>query len=195
MDFASTVQRQRAFFQTGATRPLDFRRTQLERLHAGVEQRETALGEALRADLGKSAYAAYSTEVGLVLSETRYALRCLPAWMKSQRRRTPWLAWPSRGFIRPEPYGVALVLGPWNYPVQLMLAPLVGALAAGNCAVLKPSEFAPRTAGAIAELVAELFPSEYVVVVPGGRETASFLPGARRWAGRSWLPRRGILRR
>jgi aldehyde dehydrogenase (NAD+) len=95
--------------------------------------------------------------------------------MKPQRRRTPLLVWPARGFIRPEPLGVALIMGPWNYPLQLLLSPLVGALAAGNCVVLKPSEFAPHTAAAIAELVRATFPDEYVAVVQGERAAAETL--------------------
>ena len=175
MDFAAAIARQRAFFQTGATRSLQFRRTQLERLRAAIEKYEPSLFQALHADLRKSAYAAYSTEIGLVLGEIRHALRYLPAWMAPQRRRTPWLAWPGRGFIRPEPYGVALIIGPWNYPVQLVLSPLVGAIAAGNCAVLKPSEFAPRTAAAISQLIGTTFPREYLTVVQGEREVAEAL--------------------
>ena len=154
---------------------------------------EPALLAALHADLRKSPHEAYTTEIGLVLSEIRHALRHLPAWMKPQRRRTPLLAWPARGFVQPEPYGVALIIGPWNYPLQLLLSPLVGALAAGNCAVLKPSEFAPHTAAAIAELIRATFPEEYVAVVPGrargrrgaaAREVrhASSSPAAPAWA-------------
>ena len=95
--------------------------------------------------------------------------------MARRRRRTPWLAWPGRGFVDPEPYGVALIIGPWNYPVQLLLAPLIGALAAGNCVVLKPSEFAPRTAAALARLIEAIYPEDYVTVVEGERETAEAL--------------------
>jgi aldehyde dehydrogenase (NAD+) len=175
MDFAAPVARQLAFYQTGATRPLDFRRAQLGRLSNAIKQHEESLFDALRADLGKSAYGAYSTEVGLVLSEIGHAVRCLPRWMAPERRGVPWLAWPARGFIQPEPYGVALIMGPWNYPLQLLLSPLAGAIAAGNCAVLKPSEFAPRTAAAIANLINTSFPEEYVAVFKGERDTAEAL--------------------
>jgi aldehyde dehydrogenase (NAD+) len=177
MDLASLIRRQRAHFQTGATRPLDYRRAQLRKLREAIETREQLLFGALHADLRKSPQEAYATEIGLVLSEIRYAFRHLPAWMRPQRARTPLLVWPARGFIRPEPYGVALIIGPWNYPFQLLLSPLVGALAAGNCAVLKPSEFAPHTAAAVAELIRATFPEEYVAVVPGERDTAEALLG------------------
>ena len=175
MDFAATVLRQRAFFQSGATRPREFRRAQLAALLEVIQAGETTLSEALYADLRKSPYEAYATEIGLVLSEIRHALRHLTAWMRPQRRRPPLLAWPARGSIRPEPFGVALILSPWNYPVQLLLSPLVGALAAGNCAVLKPSEFAPYTAAAVARLLAATFPAEFVTVIPGERDTAEAL--------------------
>ena len=175
MDFHAGIERQRAFFRTGATRPLAFRRAQLRNLGDAIEKHEQALFDALHGDLRKSPYQAYTTEIGIVLAELQHARRHLPAWMKPRRRHAPLLSWPSRGWVRPEPRGVALILGPWNYPFQLLLSPLVGAIAAGNCAVLKPSEFAPRTANVIAELIGETFPPEYMAVVQGDRETAETL--------------------
>jgi aldehyde dehydrogenase (NAD+) len=175
MDFAATIARQRAFFQTGATRSLEFRRAQLQKLHDAILARETPLFDALYADLRKSPYAAYTTEIGFVLSDIRHTLRSLPTWMAPRRRRAPLIAWPARGFTRPEPYGVALIIGPWNYPFQLLLSPLVGAIAAGNCVVLKPSEFAPRTAAAIAQMLGATFPEEYLAVVQGDRAVAETL--------------------
>ena len=175
MEFPDVIQRQRAFFQSGATRSPGFRRTQLQRLQAAIEKHEQPFFQALHADLRKSPDAAYTTEIGLVLSEIRHALRCLDGWMAPKRRRSPLLAWPASGFIQPEPYGVALVIGPWNYPFQLLLSPLVGAMAAGNCVVLKPSEFAPRTSAAMAQLIGTTFPGEYVAVVQGERDTAEAL--------------------
>ena len=157
MNFASIVQRQRASFQSGATRPLEFRFAQLRKLQAALIVNESALLSALRADMRKSAHDAYFGEIGFVLSEIQHALRHLPAWAKPRGRRVPWLAWPGKGYIRPEPYGVALIIGPWNYPLQLLLMPLVGAMAAGNCVVLKPSVLAPHTAAAVAKLIRETF--------------------------------------
>jgi aldehyde dehydrogenase (NAD+) len=172
MDFTTIVQRQRSFFQSGATRPLEFRRAQLGILLGALERNESPLLAALHADLRKSPHQAYSSEFGLVLAEIRHALRRLPAWMKPQHCRTPLLAWPARGFIQPEPFGVALILGPWNYPVQLLLTPLVSAIAAGNCIMLKPSELAPHTAETIAALVRETFAEEYISVATGGVDVA-----------------------
>ncbi|MBL9127451.1 MAG: aldehyde dehydrogenase family protein [Verrucomicrobiales bacterium] len=136
MDFADVIRCQRAFFRTGATRSFAFRKARLEKLEGALVAHESDLLAALRADLRKPAQEAYSGEIAMVLGEIRHALRHLASWMKPRRRGVPWLAWPGRGESRPEPRGVALILGPWNYPVQLLLSPLVASIAAGNCAVL-----------------------------------------------------------
>lgn len=175
MDFKTAVQRQRTFFQSGTTRSLAFRREQLQKLHDAMETRESALIAALHSDLRKSPTEAYSTEIAILLSEIRHALRHLSSWMKPSRRRATLAAWPARSFVQPEPYGVALILGPWNYPLQLLLSPLIGAMAAGNCAIMKPSEFAPHTAAAIRDLIGNSFSPEYILVVLGERDAAEAL--------------------
>ncbi len=175
MDFAATVARQVAHFRTGATRSLDFRVAQLTRLQKALEKHEADLLAALHADLRKSAQDAYVSEIALVQGEICHALKHLRSWMKPRARRAPWLAWPSRGVTRPEPRGVALILGPWNYPVQLLLSPLVSALAAGNCTVLKSSEFASHTSQALGRLIRATFTEEYVTLVEGDREVAEAL--------------------
>lgn len=175
MNFEPLILRQRRFFNAGATRPLAFRQAQLRRLQSAIEARDAAILEALHADLRKPAHEAYTSETGFVLSDIRHALRHLPAWMTPRRRRLPLIAWPGKGCVLPEPRGVALIVGPWNYPFQLLISPVVGALAAGNCAVLKPSEFAPHTARVISELITHTFPSECVTVVEGDRQTAEEL--------------------
>jgi aldehyde dehydrogenase (NAD+) len=175
MDCAAASQRLRAFFQTGATRSVDFRRTQLRRLAGALERHEAALLSALQADLRKSPRQGYSTEIGMVQAEICHAQKHLARWASPQRRRTPWFVAPARGCVQSEPFGVALILGPWNYPVQLLLTPLVCAIAAGNCAVLKPSELAPRTAEAIAELMRDCFDEQLVMVVTGGADVAEAL--------------------
>ncbi len=172
---ADTVHRQRAFFETGATGALDFRRAQLQKFSAALERHEASLLAALQADLHKSPCQGYTTELGLVQAELRHALKNLRRWTAITRRATPWFVAPARGWTQSEPFGVALVLGPWNYPVQLLLTPLVSALAAGNCAVLKPSELAPRTAEAITAMVAETFAPELISVVNGGADAATAL--------------------
>jgi len=175
MDCASLIARQRQHFQTGATRPLTYRQEQLRRLQTAIEAREEALLGALHADLHKSPHEAYTSEIGFILSDIRHALKHLPAWMTPQRRGLPLMAWPGRAAVHPEPFGVALIIGPWNYPFQLLFSPLVGAIAAGNCAVLKPSEFAPQTATGVAKLIADTFPAEYITVVEGDRQMAEVL--------------------
>lgn len=175
MDFTPLIARQRTFFQSGATLPQEFRRRQLRGLLDLLEAHEGDLLTALHRDLRKSPHEAYASELGFVLSEIRYALRHLAAWMKPARCGAPLLAWPARGSIRPEPYGLALVIGPWNYPLQLLLAPVVGAIAAGNCVILKPSEFATETAAALGKILSAAFPEEYLAVVQGEQATAEAL--------------------
>lgn len=129
----------------------------------------------MQADLHKSAFQGYASELGLVAAEIRHALKHLPRWITPSRRQTPWLVTPARGWVQAEPLGVALILGPWNFPVQLLLLPLVSAIAAGNCALLKPSELAPRTAAALAALLRETFAEEFILLVNGDGEVAEKL--------------------
>ncbi len=175
MDFAATVQRHRFFFQSGATRPLEFRRAQLGKLLAALDHNEAALLSALHADLRKSPDQAYATEIALVQAEIRHALKNLRRWTAPKRGRTPWFVTPARGWVQPEPFGVTLIFSPWNYPLQLLFAPLVSAIAAGNCAVLKPSELAPHTADAMVKLVRENFAEEFISIITGGVDVAEAL--------------------
>jgi acyl-CoA reductase-like NAD-dependent aldehyde dehydrogenase len=177
MDFASIIARQRAFFQSGATRSTDFRLAQLKILKNLLESSDAELLAALHADLGKSAHEAYTSEIAFLLGEILHAIRHLPSWVKPERRKSPLIAWPAKSVVRREPFGVALIIGPWNYPLQLLLSPLVGAIAAGNCTVLKPSEMAPHTAGLVDRLIRSTFPEEFITSIQGGRETAEALLG------------------
>ena len=160
---------QHAFFRTGATRDLAFRLKALDDLAAAIRSREDRLLAALRADLGKSDTEAYMCEVGLALAELGHVRRHLPRWAREQRVASPLGIFPARSIILKEPYGAVLILSPWNYPLLLGLDPLIGAIAAGNCAVVKPSAYAPATSAALAELISATFPPEYVAVVEGGR--------------------------
>nr|WP_302592141.1 aldehyde dehydrogenase [uncultured Marvinbryantia sp.] len=164
------VCRQRANFQKGVTRSYDFRAEQLKKLPAWIHAHEQDIYDALYADLNKAPFECYATEIGIVLDEVHYMLKHLQKWMKPQAVRTPITQFPSKCFRISEPYGVVLIMAPWNYPFQLSLAPLVGALAAGNCAVIKPSAYAPHTSALIARMVRELYPDWLVTVVEGGRE-------------------------
>jgi aldehyde dehydrogenase (NAD+) len=175
MDIASLIAGQRTFFQSGASRPVAFRRAQLQKLFDAIRQKDEQFYEAMLADVHKSPYASFTTEMGVVLSEIRYALRHINKWAKPKRRRVPLLAWPGRASVQAEPFGVALILGAWNYPFLLLLSPLVGAIAAGNCVVLKPSELAPRTSAVMASVIGQIFPREYIAVVEGGRPAAEAL--------------------
>lgn len=176
---ASVLETQRRFFGTGATRPVDFRRAQLRRLRDAVDRHADRLLAALHQDLRKPPLEAWTSEIQLVLDETSFALRHVARWAEPRRVPTPWLHLPGSSRIEPEPLGTVLVVGPWNYPVQLTLVPLVGALAAGNTVVVKPSEVAPCSSAAVAALLRETFAAEEVAVFEGGAETAQELLGHR----------------
>lgn len=164
MEEREILEGQRAYFRSGATRGLGFRREQLRKLLRGLGDWEPALLEALAADLGKSPFEAYATELGVVRGEIRAALGHLKGWARTKRVPGPLTQFPSGGRLMAEPKGCVLILAPWNYPVQLILAPLVSAMAAGNCAVLVLPEDAPWTSGVLAEMLERLYPPEYVAV-------------------------------
>ncbi len=138
MDIQALVAAQRAYFNTGATLPLAARREALQRLRAAVTAREGDITAALRSDLNKSPAESYMCEVGLTLSELSFVEKRLARWMGDRPHLTPLAQFPARSFTVQEPYGVALIMSPWNYPFLLTLEPLIGAIAAGNCAVVKP---------------------------------------------------------
>jgi aldehyde dehydrogenase (NAD+) len=173
---AAIVAAQREFFATGATLPLAFREEQLRKLLDALYARQADINAALHADLRKSDIESWATEIGFVTAEIKHALRKLPRWMK--RRRTgfsPLIAGAARGYIHPQPLGLNLIISPWNYPVNLLLAPLTAALAAGNVAVLKPSELAPATSHVMASLIRDTFPEEQVAIIEGGVAVSSAL--------------------
>ncbi|MCS7163137.1 MAG: aldehyde dehydrogenase family protein [Bacteroidia bacterium] len=165
----------RTFFNEGGTRPLKVRLQYLEALEKAIQAKESLIIEALRQDLGKSQFEAYATEVGFVLDELSYIRRNLPSWVRPRRLWPSLAQLPGQTELRYEPRGVVLILSPWNYPFQLLLSPLVGAIAAGNVVVLKPSEFAPATAKVVEALINEVFPPEYVRVVQGDAKVAAAL--------------------
>ena len=169
MEIQELAAQQRTYFNTGATRTAAFRRQALECLRAALLEHEEELNAALLADLNKAPAESYFTETGMVLEELRFQLKHFEKWARPRRVITPLAQFPSRGELLPEPYGCVLIMAPWNYPVQLCLTPLVGAIAAGNCVVVKPSAYAPASSAAIARLLGEIFPPEFVAVVEGGR--------------------------
>ena len=168
-EIRSIVRRQREYFYSGRTLPVPDRIQALERLERAILAYETDLYRALNTDLGKSQTESYLCEVGLTLSELRYVKKHVKAWSRKKFVLPSLAQLPGRCSLRPEPYGAALILSPWNYPVLLTLEPLVGALAAGNCAVVKPSAYSPHVSAVLAELLRKAFPPEYVAVVEGGR--------------------------
>lgn len=175
MSIETIVSEQRKYFYTGATRPLKFRLDALKKLQSALCENEQKLSDALKADLNKHKMEAYMSEVGMVLEELRFHIKHLARWMKNKNVKTPLAQFHAKSFVIPEPYGVALIVAPWNYPLQLSLDPLIGAISAGNCAVLKPSAYAPATSRIMAELLSSIYPKEYIAVVEGGREENSAL--------------------
>lgn len=168
--FSKLTEAQKQFFETGRTRDLAFRICQLQLLADAMRKYETVLEEALKKDLGKSAFESYATEIGFVLADIRYTIQNLQKWSAPKRVRTPLYLFPGKSKIQKEPYGSVLILGPYNYPVQLLAEPLVGAIAAGNCAVLKPSELTPHVSEAMYQIVHSTFKEEYIACVEGGVE-------------------------
>jgi aldehyde dehydrogenase (NAD+) len=166
-DHAARLAAQRRTFASGATLPLAARRAALEGLRDALRRHEEAVLEALAEDLGKPAHEAFSSEVGYLYQEIRHALRHLSSWMRPRSARWDLAQFPGRGRIHREPFGVALIIGPWNYPVQLLLAPLVAALAAGNVAFLKPSELTPASEAVLERIIADAFDPAWVSVVTG----------------------------
>ena len=162
------------YFSTGATQTYAFRLLQLERLKKAVLDSENILYEALYADLKKTDEDAWATEVGFFLSELNYTIKHLQEWMQPKSVATNLVNMPSTSYTIQEPLGVVCIIAPWNYPFQLLFTPLIGAIAGGNCAVLKPSEFAPATAKVMAKIVADLFPNNYMLYLEG--DGATVLP-------------------
>lgn len=170
MEYKSMLHTQRAYFQTGDTKDVEFRIRQLKKLYQWITVHEQEIMDALYMDLNKSNFEAYATEIGIVKEEIRYTLKHLRKWAAPKRVPTPITQFPSKSFIYPEPYGIVLIMSPWNYPFQLTIAPLVGAICAGNCAVVKPSAYSPHTTKVMADMLRELFQEKYIAVVEGGRQ-------------------------
>ncbi len=170
MDIQALVTAQRAYFNTGATLPLSARKAALKGLREAIAVYEGRIGTALRSDLNKSSAESYMCEVGLTLSELSFVEKHLASWMRDRPHLTPLAHFPARSFTVQEPYGVTLVMSPWNYPFLLTMAPLIGAIAAGNCCIVKPSAYSPATSAVIREMLAHCFPPQFVSVVEGGRQ-------------------------
>lgn len=164
----------RNYYDGYHTRNYQFRKQQLQKLKAAILQHEKDLYDALYSDLKKSAEESWVTEVGFLVAEINHTLKHLRNWMKPKKVSTNLMNLPSKSFIYKEPLGVVLIIGPWNYPLQLLFTPLVGAMAAGNCVVLKPSEFAPATSAVMKTIIKKNFSEEYISYVEG--EGATVIP-------------------
>ncbi|MGG0836486.1 aldehyde dehydrogenase [Bacillus paralicheniformis] len=171
LSIETTVTEQKRYFLSGATLAVENRLEQLNILKDAVKKYERDILEALQQDLNKSEHEAYMTEIGIVLEEIRFISRRLKKWAKPKKAKTAVSHIGSKSIVIAEPYGTVLIIAPWNYPFQLAVSPLIGALAAGNTAVIKPSELAPAVSSVISKMMKEIFPPEYVSVIEGGVET------------------------
>ena len=171
MSNISRLEKLRQYYNSGITRPYSFRKEQLKKLKASILKHEQDLYDALYSDLKKCREENWVTELGFVIAEINTALKNLKSWMRPERAGTNLVNFPSSSRVMKESMGVVLVVGPWNYPFMLLLTPVVGAIAAGNCVVIKPSEFASATDAVIKEIIEESFPPEYILYVQGDGAT------------------------
>lgn len=169
--------KQKEFFNLGKTKDINFRIEALKKLKKVIKENEDKILEALKRDLGKSNFESYATEIGLVYDEINTHIKNIKRWSKIEKIKSPIVHYPSKSYIYKEPYGVTLIIGPFNYPFQLVMAPLVGAISAGNTAIIKPSENTKNTALLLEEIINENFNKEYLRVVSPleGKEAVSFL--------------------
>ncbi|HAQ55883.1 MAG TPA: aldehyde dehydrogenase family protein [Acholeplasmatales bacterium] len=175
MDISKIVADQRAYFESGKTKDVAFRIACLKKLATAIKSNEPLIEAALKADLNKHRHETYLTETGIVLSEITHMIHHLKRWSRPRHAKTPIQLFAARSRVYREPHGVVLIMSPWNYPFQLAIDPLVGAIAGGNCAVVKPGSYAPETAKAIAVVIAETFDPGHVTTVLGGRAENTLL--------------------
>lgn len=174
-EIESIVKKQREFFDSGKTHNTEFRINVLKKLRFTIKKYENEICAALKADLGKSRFESYMCEVGLALSEISYMINHIKKFTAEKRVVTPLAQYVSRSYVKPSPYGVTLIMSPWNYPFMLTIDPLADAIAAGNTAVLKPSAYSPNTSEVIKKIIDKCFKPEYVAVITGGRKENSCL--------------------
>ncbi|HLO87762.1 MAG TPA: aldehyde dehydrogenase family protein [Nostocaceae cyanobacterium] len=175
LSIAEIIQPKRDYFLTGKTKDINFRLQQLKILKQLVDENETPIIKALQADLHKPELEAFTSEIILIKKEIESAIKNLKNWTRPHKIAVPWQLWPASAKVQPEPLGVVLIIGAWNYPFNLVIAPLVGAIAAGNCALIKPSEISVNTSHLLAELISQYFDSHYISVISGGVETSQKL--------------------
>jgi aldehyde dehydrogenase (NAD+) len=174
-DIKNILADQKTFFDTGRTRGVSFRAAQLDALQGVIRDNQKDILDALKKDLSKSTYEGYLTELGVALDEIRFARKHLAKWVKPKRVRTRFFLLPGASYLYPEPYGVSLIISPWNYPFQLAVGPLIGSVAAGNCSVVKPSEFAPATARVLSDIIGKNFQRSFIAVIEGDSQAGKAL--------------------
>ncbi len=167
---ANFLEQQRAFFKTGKTKDLAFRIEQLKRLKQAISENEEAIAQALKADLGKPKFEVVGAEFSLCLENINYTLKHLKSWLKPKGAYSPISTFPAKAQVIPEPLGVVLIIAPWNYPWQLLITPWIGAIAAGNCAILKPSEISAHNSSLLANIFSKYFDPRVVAVVEGDKD-------------------------
>ncbi|MEC1155898.1 aldehyde dehydrogenase [Cytobacillus horneckiae] len=173
--YKDVIQKQRLYFSKGETKELSFRISALEKLQKLIKTHEQDIMVALKEDLNKTEFDSYLTEIAVLIEEIKFTLKNIQKWAKPRKVKSSLSTFGSKSFIYPEPYGVTLIISPWNYPFQLAMAPLIGSIAAGNTAIIKPSELTPHTSALMANLIGEYFPEEYISVVEGGIEISDRL--------------------
>lgn len=173
--YSETLCGHREFFGTGVTRDIEWRKSQIRRLKSTIKKHESAIMDALRQDLGKSAFESYTSEVGFLYEEINVALRDMDDWAKPRHVSTPVFIAPASSYVLLEPVGTVLVVAPWNYPFHLVFAPLVAAIAAGNCVVVKPSELSPHTSLVVEQVIKEAFLPGHVSVITGAADVSTAL--------------------
>ncbi|KYD03970.1 aldehyde dehydrogenase [Bacillus atrophaeus] len=171
----SIISRHQAFFTAGHTRPIKARLDALRNIKQAIKTYEADVLSALYQDLHKSEHEAYTTEIGIVLKEISFVMKRLRKWAKPKKVKTPLTHIGSQSVMIPEPYGTVLVIAPWNYPFQLALSPLIGAIAAGNTVIVKPSEYTPAVSAVLSSIIRDVFPPGYVTLVEGGPDTSTAL--------------------
>lgn len=178
LDTDKILKEHRAFFERGQTHNVNFRIEQLKNLKCALKEHESSFMYALQKDLGKSQHESYLTEIGIVYHNINFVIKRLKKWAKPKRTKTPLYALPSKSYIISEPYGTVLIISPFNYPVQLALEPLIGAISGGNCVVLKPSENTPNVTKVLSEMIGKTFDKDYIRVIKGDRNITGQLINA-----------------
>ncbi|MBS4539051.1 aldehyde dehydrogenase [Clostridium sp. D2Q-11] len=171
-DFKEIIKDQKEFFYTGKTKDVSFRIDMLKRLKDSIERHEKEISEALYKDLKKSTFESFETEIGVILKEINHAIDSVKKWSKPKKVKTLYFHFPAKSMIYKEPYGVVFIISPWNYPFQLTVSPLIGAIASGNCSILTVSQKATNTSAILDKIISESFSEDFVKFIPGGSSVA-----------------------